>query len=705
MTRAKLLPLVALATAALLTGCPRPSGGGQVRPDGDTDGQGPQFPTRPTVEVKRNPEADEALARAAGVEDPEAKAEAFLAVRKAYPESTAGQEALYRAGVIYFETEQYALARRSFNELLFENPLFDRAQDAKLKLGLSALEIGAYRDAFHTLLSLADRARGDERRELLLAAERAAEGAHLFGDALKLSIRLAEEASSVPEQQAALARIESLIEGKVGFIDIAAVAEDLPATNPAWPLVTFKLARIFFHLRDFNRLQETLNRFLQNAPSHPFAAQAEELLARSNRLVQAKPNVVGVILPMTGRYQPTGEAVMRGLRLALEGSNIELVVKDSQGDANIAGRAVEELAFDDQVIAIIGPLLGDDSRRAALGAEELQVPILTLSRSEGITEIGPFVFRNMLTTSAQSEALAQYGTEVMGFKKFALLYPSIPYGVELANSFWDEVNQRGGEVRGAESYGFDQTTFSGEAKKLVGRYYLDDRSDYVSGHREIMQGPGDAFRKRKAVEALKSKLDPVIDFEAILIPDDWRRVGLVAPALAVEDIVTNACDPKDLERIRKTTGRKDLQTVTLLGTNQWSSPKGRSGLPELIERGGKFVMCSVYVDGFFADSNRKATRRFVDLYRERHADLGRDPGLLEAIGYDSAGMIRSVIDQQKPQTRLQFRRSLADLKDFDGATGKTHFSEEREAKKPLFLLTITSKGVRELGPTEKIEGS
>jgi len=264
---------------------------------------------------------------------------------------------------------------------------------------------------------------------------------------------------------------------------------------------------------------------------------------------------------------------------------------------------------------------------------------------------------------------------------------------------------RGGEVRGAESYGFDQTTFSNEAKKLVGRYYLDDRREYVEGYREIMQGKGDAFRKRKAVEALQSKLNPVIDFDAILIPDDWRRVGLVAPALAVEDIVTNACDPRDLERIRKTTGRKDLKTVTLLGTNQWSSPKGRTGLPELIERGGKFVMCSVYVDGFFVDSARPATQRFVTRYRDRYQELGRDPGLLEAIGYDSAGMVRSVIDKAAPTTRLQFRESLANLKDFDGATGKTHFSDQREAKKPLFLLTITSKGVRELGPTEKIEGT
>lgn len=698
---------IAVVALALLTGCPR----AQVGPQRGDEGEVTHFPDKPTVEVKKNAEADDALARAAQVADVQGREkgiEALLAVRKAYPDSTAGQEALYRVGVLYFEAGDYVSARKSFNELLFENPLFDKARDAKLKLGLAALEVGAFRDALHTLASLSERAEGPERVQLLQAAERAAEGAHLFGEALRISIQLADEAKSAEEQQAAVARIAELVEGKVGFLDVAAVAQDLPPTNPAWPILTFKLARIYFHLRDWGNLNATLKRFLEVAPGHPYAAQAQELLARSNRLVQADPRRVGVVLPMTGRYQPIGEAVMRGLQLALQGSDIELVVKDNQGDANTAGRGVEELAFDDQAIAIVGPLLGDDSRRAALVAEELQVPILTLTRSEGITDIGRFVFRDMLTTSAQAEALAHYGIDVMGFKSYALLYPAISYGVELSNAFWDEVVARGGEIRGAESYEFNDTTFTEQAQKLVGRYYLEDRQDYVEQYRDLLEQSKsqDAFHKRKAVERLKKSLDPVIDFDAILIPDDWRRVGLVAPALAVEDIVTNACDPRDLERIRKTTGKKDLKTVILLGTNQWSSPKGRSGVPELIERGGKFVMCSVYVDGFFIDSTRPGTRKFVEKYKERYPDAGRDPGLLEAIGYDVGGMFRKVIESGQPQTRQQFRDMLANLKGFDGATGTTSFDERREAKKPLFLLTIDSKGVRELGPTEKVvEGS
>ncbi len=707
---------VCLGLALALTACPRSTRTGGSSPDRDAPGSEDQtrppaspFPSKPTVEARRDPAADAALEQAANTAEtaPPAKAaQSFLAVRKAYPATTAGQEALYRAGVLFYDSKDYVNARKSFNELLFENPLHPQAQDAKLRLGQAALETGAYRDAYQTLASLAERAEGPERVRLTEQAIRAAEGAGLYTAALTLAVRLAGDAGDGPARQAAVQRVEALVEGRADFLDIAKVADGLSPQNPAWPIITFKLARIYNHLRDWNNLEQTLNRFLAEAPQHPFAPQARELLARATRRVEVRPDVVGVLLPMSGRYKPFGDAVLKGMQLALAGSRVELVVKDTQGEAAAAGAAVEQLAFDEGAIAAVGPLLSDDAKRAALVAEELQLPILTLTRTEGITEIGPHVFRNMLTNSAQARALADYAMGQKGMKSFALLYPNIPYGVELANGFWDEVVERGGQIRGAESYGHDQTTFTTEAKKLVGRYYLEDRLDYVEGVREATEGAQDAFRRRKALEKLKGNLPPIIDFEAILIPDDWRRVSLVAPALAVEDIVTNACDPRELERIRKTTGREDLKTVTLLGTNQWSSPKGRSGLPELLERGGKFVTCSVFVDGFFVDSERPGTRRFVAAFRK--ANDGRDPGLLEAVGYDAGLMLRQVIEKQRPTSRAALRDALAGLKDFEGATGRTSFDDKREAQKPLFLIGIDSKGVTELeapAPRASADGS
>ncbi|CAM3983202.1 penicillin-binding protein activator [Corallococcus soli] len=690
-----------VALALLLTACPKaPSRtDGRDTPDGEPAG-------RPRVEVKQDATANAALAqaRAEAQAQPDKKkaAESYLAVRKAYPTTTAGQDALYNAGVLFFEAKDYANARKTFNELIFENPLYDQAEDAKHKLALSAMEVGAYRDAYQTLTSLAERAEGEKKEQLLREAARAAEGAGLYSQALITAVKEAGEARTPEDQASAVTKVEKLVEGRADFIDIARTQEGLSSSNPAWPVLQFKLARIYYHLRDWTRLEETLQRFLREAPNSNFAPQARELLARATRRVEVRPRTVAVLLPMTGRYQPIGEAVLRGVKLALQGSDIELVVKDTQGDVNKTGQAMEQLAFDDGAIAALGPLLVDDTKRAALLAEELQVPLLTLSRQEGITDIGPYVFRNMLTNSAQARAIADYAMNVKGLKKFAVLYPNIPYGVELANEFWDEVVARGGAVRGAEAYTHDQTTFTSEAKRLVGRYYLEDRGDWAEAVRDV-QGEKitDAYRRRKAMEKARSGVEPIVDFEGLFIPDDWRRVSLVTPALAVEDIVTNACDPRDLERIRKTTGKKDLKTVTLFGTNQWSSPKGRSGLPELLERGGKFVTCSVYVDGFFVDSQRPATQKFVKSYREAYREGGRDPGLLEAIGYDSARMVRQVLDKQRPNSRAAMREAMAGLKDFDGATGRTSFNDKREADKQLFLLSVDSKGIKEINVDDK----
>ena len=111
-------------------------------------------PRKPSGEIRKDPNADQALAQvettARGQPKPK-QVETYLSFRKAYPATTAGQEALYRAGVLYFELGDYVNARKHFNELLFENPLFPQAQDARFKLGLSALELKSYRDAYQTL--------------------------------------------------------------------------------------------------------------------------------------------------------------------------------------------------------------------------------------------------------------------------------------------------------------------------------------------------------------------------------------------------------------------------------------------------------------------------------------------------------------------------------------------------------------------------
>lgn len=678
--------------ALVLAGCPKT--GGSTGPS-----TGPR-------DVKAVPAADDALQKAIVIVDSRTRRdgiEALFAVRKTYPESTAGQEALYRAGVLAFEEGDYVTARKAFTELVFENPLYENADQARLKAGLAAVELKAWRDAYQTLSPLVDKLQGADRQLAEEGLQKAAAGTQQFGEALKLAMKAVEAAQSDEDVTASLARLEDVVETKTNFIAITETWHDLPTTHRAWPLLTFKMARVYYHLRDWTNLDATLKSLVQNAPNSPYVPEAKELLGRISRRAETKPRVVGAVLPLTSKkYKAFADTVLRSLQLGFKGGDVELVVKDSGDDPANAARMVEQLAFDDGAIAVIGPLLTDDSRRAALVAEELQIPLITLSRAEGITDIGPHVFRTMVTNSQQADALAEYTMGSLGYRTFAVLFPNTAFGTEFTNAFWDSIESRGGIIRGAETYPHDATTFTDEAKKVVGRYYLEDRADYLEKLRDIRDNETDAFRKRKALEKAKAGLAPVIDFDALLVPDSWQKVSLVAPALAVEEMVTNACDKRDLERIQKTTGKDRLKTVTLLGPSTWTSPKGPSGDPQLIERGGKYVLCSVFVDGFYENSDRPSTKAFVQTFRE--AFSGQSITLLDAVAFDTAGVVRKVIEGSAPKSRAAFREALGALKGYEGATGAMSFTDKREAKRELFILNITPRGVREVVVAKKPEG-
>ena len=179
------------------------------------------------------------------------------------------------------------------------------------------------------------------------------------------------------------------------------------------------------------------------------------------------------------------------------------------------------------------------------------------------------------------------------------------------------------------------------------------------------------------------------DFDAVFIPDFAKNVALVAPALAVEDVITQTCDPKEVERIRKVTGRADLAPVQLLGANGWDDPS-------LLEKAGKYVECAIFVDGFFAASERPETKAFVAAFQAKY---GHAPSILEASAYDAARMIRRALEAGAA-TREAVRDQLAALKGFPGATGDLAFDARREISKQLFYLTVDKGAIRELTPKE-----
>lgn len=378
----------------------------------------------------------------------------------------------------------------------------------------------------------------------------------------------------------------------------------------------------------------------------------------------AEPISIGAVLPLSGKFATFGNKALQGIELAIEKYNatdkgkkraVRLLIKDSQGLPESAEKAVIELDKEG-VDIIIGPILGATAESAAKKAQELGIPIITMTQKEGIAGMGEWVFRNSITNSSQVKGLVKYAGKA-GIKKVAVLYPDNTYGRELSTVFDVEMAKMGGEVVAAKSYRDGQTDFGSEIKAMVGPDFLKKMKAYTEGREKRFKG---AERSGIDKDQKNNLIKPRPGFDAIFIADYSERVGLIVPQLAFFDV----------------TG------IKLLGISGWNSPK-------LIEMASDFLNNALFVDGFFPGSRSPQVKDFVNAYMKT---FGEEPGILEAQAYDSTGIVLSVI-AGGASSREAVKDGINKIKEYQGVSGDITF-KERDAERSFYYLTV-NKGVIE----------
>lgn len=604
-------------------------------------------------------------------------ADGFAAVLKQHPQGEQADEARYRRGQALARADRLEEAQVTLAKFLEERPTSRFKDAAALELQLVQAKLSKNQEAAQALQKSVDAQREREKAE---------------GTPRGLSLRAAAQAL---EGGGAAAAWETALE-EAPAQEVARLVAEFDKKSKAWPAAALKLARIQLHTGDRAHAGELAGEILAVDAQGTAAEGARALQQSLQSAAQVKPTLVGIILPLTGDLKGFADQALNGIALTLDLQGrgpLQVQVVDTKGEPDTAADAVEQLA-QAGAIAILGPLGIQEGLAAATRAQQLGVPLISLSRAEGLTALGENIFRDMPTSSAQAKAVADYAQKKLNARAFAILQPDSSYGDEMSRYFWDAVDAGGAEVRGYEHYPLRTTTFKPFIQHLVGRAPedLQERQTYSDEAEKIAKEVTDPYRRRKALAALKSQQAPVVDFDAIFIPDSSRTVRLIAPAIAAEDVITAGCDTRELEVVKRTTKNDQLRTVQLLGTSLWDSGDlvdERSGI-------ARYVQCAIFVDVFFPQSDRPATRRFVDEYVNAYH---RQPGFLEAHAFDAAGLLKKAIDERHPQTRADLREALAGLrKPFEGAAGDTLFGKDREAQKPFFWLWINRGTIQEFDP-------
>ena len=83
------------------------------------------------------------------------------------------------------------------------------------------------------------------------------------------------------------------------------------------------------------------------------------------------------------------------------------------------------------------PLLKANGDEAAVRAQALRTPIVTLTQGGDPTAAGPFAFRGFMTLKHQIEALLDHAFEHEGHRRLAVLHPENGYGESESKRKWD----------------------------------------------------------------------------------------------------------------------------------------------------------------------------------------------------------------------------------------------------------------------------
>jgi branched-chain amino acid transport system substrate-binding protein len=145
--------------------------------------------------------------------------------------------------------------------------------------------------------------------------------------------------------------------------------------------------------------------------------------------VQAKPLRVPVLVPITGFLSLEGTSQKNGAELALVGSHVAFSVADTATSPEIAINAFERAVDAADVVAVVAPMLGTQMLALVPLADEFGIPLITVSGTAKITELGsPNVYRFFPADVVVKAAQARYAVEERGVKRPAIISQTTAYG-------------------------------------------------------------------------------------------------------------------------------------------------------------------------------------------------------------------------------------------------------------------------------------
>ncbi len=201
------------------------------------------------------------------------------------------------------------------------------------------------------------------------------------------------------------------------------------------------------------------------------------LLPRTNQMDGLGEEIsIGLVYPITGRLASVGMEMGRGFELAQEEINnsqlgdtkLRFITEDSRGDPEGAAEAFNKLIQQDGVPAIVGPGTSSAAEAAfPIAQQNRVVAISATAAARGLSEIGDFAFRTILTTDVLITSGIAATQAKLGYRRAAIVYDETDlFSADGAEVMRDALTANGVEILATETFQSGDTDFSAQLTRI-----------------------------------------------------------------------------------------------------------------------------------------------------------------------------------------------------------------------------------------------
>jgi branched-chain amino acid transport system substrate-binding protein len=196
---------------------------------------------------------------------------------------------------------------------------------------------------------------------------------------------------------------------------------------------------------------------------------------------QAKPPVVvALVAAMSGGSALSGEAIKRGLTVALDevnarggvlgGRKIELVIRDEEGNPSKGVTAARDVIEREKAVAVFGGLHSPVGLAMLPVFHELKVPYVgTWAAATNITRNGRtpnYMFRVSANDDAVDHFLAKHVVQVLGKKKPGVILENTPWGASNQEGLTKWFSKMNVQPAGIEKFNWNDPDMSPQLLRL-----------------------------------------------------------------------------------------------------------------------------------------------------------------------------------------------------------------------------------------------